>query len=230
MTKYAKLATGLVVAWFVFSLAASALHLYRNGPNQPPIAVGLAVSLPIVAFFVWFAASPGFRQFTLSLDPRLLTLVLLENRRLRLRRPRRLWPSARPLRLAGRLWRHLHRPHCPLRRPPARNSRSSRKLPRLASPRHHRSGQCGRARNAGQRHRSARYPHQHHDRASLKHDPHLRRPAAPHRAHHLYRAGPPLASATALAHWRAAALSRRIEPRPQSHPLVSPPLAAAPYR
>lgn len=75
MTKYAKLTTGLVVAWFVFSLAASALHLYRNGPNQPPIAVGLAVSLPIVAFFVWFAASPGFRQFTLSLDPRLLTLV-----------------------------------------------------------------------------------------------------------------------------------------------------------
>ncbi len=75
MTKYAKLTIGLVAAWFVFSLAASALHLYRNGPNQPPIAVGLAVSLPIVAFLVWFAASPGFRQFTLSTDPRLLTLV-----------------------------------------------------------------------------------------------------------------------------------------------------------
>jgi hypothetical protein len=33
------------------------------------------VLTPVVVFLVWFAASPGFRQFALSLDPRTITLV-----------------------------------------------------------------------------------------------------------------------------------------------------------
>jgi hypothetical protein len=75
MSKYAKLSTGLLAAWLVFSLFSSALHLYRNAPNTPPIAFGIAVVTPIVLFLVWFASSPGFRQFVLSLSPRTLTLV-----------------------------------------------------------------------------------------------------------------------------------------------------------
>jgi hypothetical protein len=75
MSKYAKLSAGLLAAWLVFSLFASALHLYRNPPNTPPIALGLAVVTPIVLFLVWFASSTGFRQFVLSLSPRTLTLV-----------------------------------------------------------------------------------------------------------------------------------------------------------
>jgi hypothetical protein len=75
MSKYAKLSAGLLAAWLVFSLFSSALHLYRNAPNTPPIAFGLAVVTPIVLFLVWFASSPGFRQFVLSLSPRTLTLV-----------------------------------------------------------------------------------------------------------------------------------------------------------
>ena len=75
MSKYAKLSAGLLAAWLVFSLFASALHLYRNAPNTPPIALGLAVATPLVLFLVWFASSPGFRQFVLSLNPRTLTLV-----------------------------------------------------------------------------------------------------------------------------------------------------------
>ena len=75
MSKYAKLSAGLLAAWLVFSLFSSALHLYRNAPNTPPIALGLAVVTPIVLFLVWFASSPGFRQFVLSLSPRTLTLV-----------------------------------------------------------------------------------------------------------------------------------------------------------
>jgi hypothetical protein len=75
MSKYAKLSTGLLAAWFVFSLFSSALHLYRNAPNTPPIALGIAVVTPIVLFLIWFASSPAFRQFVLSLSPLILTLV-----------------------------------------------------------------------------------------------------------------------------------------------------------
>ena len=43
MTKYGKLTTVLIAAWFVFALTASGLHLFNTGPNQPPLAFGLAV-------------------------------------------------------------------------------------------------------------------------------------------------------------------------------------------
>jgi hypothetical protein len=75
MSKYAKLSAGLLAAWLVFALSSSALHLYENAPNTPPIALGLAVVTPIVLFLAWFASSPGFRQFVLSLSPRAITLV-----------------------------------------------------------------------------------------------------------------------------------------------------------
>jgi hypothetical protein len=75
MSKYAKLSAGLLAAWLVFTLSASALHLFLNAPNTPPIAFGLAVLTPVVAFLIWFASSPGFRQFMMSLSPRALTLV-----------------------------------------------------------------------------------------------------------------------------------------------------------
>jgi hypothetical protein len=75
MSKHAKLSAGLLAAWLVFSLSSSALHLYRNAPNTPPTAFGIAVVTPILLFLVWFASSPGFRQFVLSLSPRTLTLV-----------------------------------------------------------------------------------------------------------------------------------------------------------
>jgi len=75
MSKYAKLSAGLLAAWLVFTLSASALHLFVNAPNTPPIAFGLAVLTPVIVFLVWFAFSPGFRQFLLSLSPRALTLV-----------------------------------------------------------------------------------------------------------------------------------------------------------
>ena len=75
MTKYAKLTAGLIGAWFVLSLTASAMRFYRSPPNVPPLPLGLAVLTPIVAFLAWFALSPGLRQFTLSLNPRILTMV-----------------------------------------------------------------------------------------------------------------------------------------------------------
>jgi hypothetical protein len=75
MSRYAKLTAGLIAVWFVFSVGGSALHLYQTAPQAPPLPVGLAVLTPIVLFLAWFRLSSGFREFTLSLRPRALTLV-----------------------------------------------------------------------------------------------------------------------------------------------------------
>ena len=73
--KYAKLTTGLILVWFLFSLTASALHIFTTAPDQPPLPVGLAVLVPIAIFVVWSITSQSFRQFLLSLDLRALTIV-----------------------------------------------------------------------------------------------------------------------------------------------------------
>jgi hypothetical protein len=73
--KYAKLTTGLIFVWFLFSLTASALHIFTTEPGQPPLPLGLAVLIPIGIFAMWSAVSQPFRQFLLSLNPRTLTIV-----------------------------------------------------------------------------------------------------------------------------------------------------------
>ncbi len=73
--KYAKLTTRLIFVWFLFSLTASALHIFSTAPDQPPIPLGLAVLIPIGIFVIWAAVSQPFRQFLLSLNPRTLTFV-----------------------------------------------------------------------------------------------------------------------------------------------------------
>ena len=70
---YKRLSTGIIVAWFIFALSASALHLFKNDANRIGLAVAIAAATPIIVFSLWYAASTGFRQFALSLDPRLLT-------------------------------------------------------------------------------------------------------------------------------------------------------------
>ena len=73
MKNYGKLTTGIIVGWFIFALSASALHLFKNNSNRIGLAVAIAALAPIVVFSLWFAASETFRQFALSLNPRILT-------------------------------------------------------------------------------------------------------------------------------------------------------------
>ncbi len=75
MKDYKKLTTGLIVAWFIIALSASALQLFRNDSERVGVAVGIAALSPIIVFSIWFAASEKFRQFTLSLNPRILTFA-----------------------------------------------------------------------------------------------------------------------------------------------------------
>ena len=75
MRNYGKLTAGIIACWFIFALSASALHLFKNDSNRVGLAVAFAALTPIVAFFLWFAASEKFRQFAQSLSPRILTFV-----------------------------------------------------------------------------------------------------------------------------------------------------------
>jgi hypothetical protein len=72
---YGRLTTGIIVAWFVFAFSASTLHVFETAPNAPPIPVGASALTPIIVFLIWFAASPGFRRFALSLNSVTLTFV-----------------------------------------------------------------------------------------------------------------------------------------------------------
>ncbi len=75
MINYKRLTLTLLGGWFGFSLGASALHLYHSAAGRPPLALGIGALAPIAVFLVWFAASPRFREFALTLDPRMLTLI-----------------------------------------------------------------------------------------------------------------------------------------------------------
>jgi hypothetical protein len=75
MKNYAKLTIGIIIAWFLFALSASALHLFQNDSSRIGAAVGIAALVPIVVFSLWFAGSEGFRRFAMSLNPRILTSV-----------------------------------------------------------------------------------------------------------------------------------------------------------
>jgi hypothetical protein len=72
---YGKLTTGLIGVWFLLSLSASALKGFENFSTRPRLPFGLAILTPIVLFSLWYAASAGFRQFALTLNPRTLTMV-----------------------------------------------------------------------------------------------------------------------------------------------------------
>ncbi len=75
MRSYGKFTAGLVAAWLILVLCASALHLFQNESNRIGLAVALSAVAPIVLFVLWFAGSDNFRQFVLSLNPRTLTFA-----------------------------------------------------------------------------------------------------------------------------------------------------------
>lgn len=75
MSKYGKITAGLLAVWFIAVFWASAAHLFLNPLAQFGVGVAVAATVPLIVFSLWFAASEGFRNFALSLDPRILTSV-----------------------------------------------------------------------------------------------------------------------------------------------------------
>src|ERR1700726_1290553 len=74
-TGYKKLTLGLIAAWFTFALVAAAMGVFTNAANRLGVSIAIAALTPLVIFAVWFAASAGFRRFTLSLNPQVLAAV-----------------------------------------------------------------------------------------------------------------------------------------------------------
>lgn len=73
MKTYRYIITALILTWFVTGLTISALGGFANAYNRLGLSVALGASTPLIVFFVWFAASKGFREYTMSLSPALLT-------------------------------------------------------------------------------------------------------------------------------------------------------------
>jgi hypothetical protein len=72
---YSKITGGLIAAWFVLALAASALNVFETDPNRPPLPLLVSVLVPLMIFSIWYLSSRGFREFVLSLNPSTLTMV-----------------------------------------------------------------------------------------------------------------------------------------------------------
>jgi uncharacterized membrane protein YeaQ/YmgE (transglycosylase-associated protein family) len=64
-----------VGVWFLVSLSAAALGVFKNDSDTLALPVAIAALAPIILFGVWFAASGGFRDFLLAANPRTLTLA-----------------------------------------------------------------------------------------------------------------------------------------------------------
>src|SRR5438445_392873 len=60
--------------WFLLALGGSLLGVF-DSQHHPPIPLGAAAILPVVAFAIWYLKSAEFRQFVLAADLRILTLV-----------------------------------------------------------------------------------------------------------------------------------------------------------
>lgn len=68
------LSIALVGAWFLAVLGCSMLGAF-DSPNRPPVALGAAVVLPVLAFAMWYLGSAEFRQFVQRANPVFLTLA-----------------------------------------------------------------------------------------------------------------------------------------------------------
>jgi hypothetical protein len=61
-----------LAAWFVLVVSLGALGAFTGPPGKPPLPIGIGVAAPLLLFFAWMRLSPAFREFVLSLDPRLI--------------------------------------------------------------------------------------------------------------------------------------------------------------
>lgn len=66
---------GIVLAWLLLAVSASALGIFTNDAQRVGVAVAVAALAPIAVFTLAFLASASFRRFALALNPRTLTLV-----------------------------------------------------------------------------------------------------------------------------------------------------------
>ena len=72
---HSKLTATIIAVWFLIAVSASALHWIQSSPTAPPAPLGIAALIPLILFGVWYASSRSFREFCLSLDRTVLTMI-----------------------------------------------------------------------------------------------------------------------------------------------------------
>jgi hypothetical protein len=73
--RYRRLQLALAIAlgiWFLLVVSLGMAGAFLGPPGQPPLPIGMAVSLPLLLFWALMRLSPSFREFVLSLDLRLI--------------------------------------------------------------------------------------------------------------------------------------------------------------
>jgi hypothetical protein len=68
------LTVAIISFWFLLALGGSLLGVF-DSKQRPPIPLGAAAILPVVAFAIWYLRSAEFRQFVLAANLRVLTLA-----------------------------------------------------------------------------------------------------------------------------------------------------------
>jgi hypothetical protein len=69
------LAQYVLLVWFFLVLGISLMGLFVGTRSQPPLGIGLAVTVPILLFLLGYAVSHTFRDFVRSLNPVTITAI-----------------------------------------------------------------------------------------------------------------------------------------------------------
>jgi len=62
----------VLTAWLLLVVSLGVAGAFVGPPGAPPLPIAMAVTAPLVLFFVWLRLSPSFREFVLTLDLRLI--------------------------------------------------------------------------------------------------------------------------------------------------------------
>ncbi len=62
----------VLAIWFALVVTLGARGAFLGRPGAPPIGMAIGFTAPLLLFFAWLRRSPGFRDFVLSLDLRLI--------------------------------------------------------------------------------------------------------------------------------------------------------------
>lgn len=65
----------VLAVWFTIVFAANRADVFITAPEQPPLALVAALTLPLLAFSVAYRLVPAFRDYVLGIDLRLLTAL-----------------------------------------------------------------------------------------------------------------------------------------------------------
>lgn len=65
----------LIMGWFAFILTLAFAGVFERPPGEPPFPTMVAVTIPLLGFFLVYATQERFRKYILGLDLKVLTII-----------------------------------------------------------------------------------------------------------------------------------------------------------